>query len=77
MAYTFSMKLTRVRWINSNGEFRDHGLYPCTFFYALNWFRVNIIESGGRGSVLQEIVDFIGDPPPENIRTFLNVNKSV
>ncbi len=65
------MKLTRVRWINSKGEVRDHGLYPCTFFYALNWFRVSIIESGGGpGVVLKEIVDFIGDPPPSDIRIF-------
>ncbi len=70
MAYTFSMKLTRVRWINSKGEFRDHGLYPCTFFYALNWFRENIVEAGGRGAVLQKIDNFIGDPPPSNIRIF-------
>jgi hypothetical protein len=64
------MKLTRVQWVNSNGEFRDHGLYPCTFFHALNWFRVNVIESGGSGSTLQKIDNFLGDPPPDDVRIF-------
>lgn len=42
---------TLVFWINRHGESRRHALSKCTFHYALNWFRCNILECQGILSV--------------------------
>jgi hypothetical protein len=41
------MVLTKVIWLNREGERREHGLYPCTESYARNWFRESIVNSQG------------------------------
>lgn len=46
-----AMTLTKVRWINHQGEFRQHSLYPCTPSYARNWWRESILECQGVLSV--------------------------
>ena len=47
------MKLTKVIWINRQGERREHSLFPCTYFYAMDWFRRNILECQGILSVVE------------------------
>lgn len=33
--------------MNRYGEIREHSLSACSYFYALNWFRENIVECQG------------------------------
>lgn len=42
-----NMGLTKVIWTNRHGQKRKHSLYRCTYFYAVNWFRENIVECQG------------------------------
>lgn len=45
------MNTTRVIWINRHGKRMAHGLNQCTFFYAQNWWRENILNCQGILSV--------------------------
>ena len=40
--------LTKVIWLNRNGERREHSLgFQCSLSYARDWFRRSILECQG------------------------------
>jgi hypothetical protein len=41
------MKKAIVHWINRLGEPRQHTVFTDSYFYALNWWRENILECQG------------------------------